>query len=146
MRWRGFSHYSKSQYETALLTYLYDFFFLPIQKYGQMLVWSYTYIDDTQDVEGFMIVNYVTTLALLMSLQDIFRWQQQNIILARLKNDSNSSFSISLFQNDTFHIRWSYSEEDPSKEPADLSQLPPMSRTGKRFPRRNVPKNSFFLN
>lgn len=36
------------------------------------------------------------------------------------------------FQNDTFHVRWAYSEQDPLKEPADLSQLPPMSRSGSR--------------
>ena len=35
-------------------------------------------------------------------------------------------------QNDTFHVRWAYSEQDPLKEPADLSQLPPLSRSGSR--------------
>ena len=29
-------------------------------------------------------------------------------------------------------MRWAYSEQDPLKEPADLSQLPPMSRSGSR--------------
>ena len=42
-------------------------------------------------------------------------------------------FSIFLIlQNDTFHIRWSYSEEDPIREPADLSELPTLSRSGSR--------------
>ena len=35
-------------------------------------------------------------------------------------------------QNDTFHIRWAYSDQDPLKEPADLSQLPVVSRSGSR--------------
>lgn len=29
-------------------------------------------------------------------------------------------------------MRWSYSDQDPLKEPADLSQLPPASRSGSR--------------
>ena len=29
-------------------------------------------------------------------------------------------------------MRWAYSEQDPLKEPADLSQLPPLSRSGSR--------------
>ena len=41
-------------------------------------------------------------------------------------------FFLLLLQNDTFHVRWAYSQKDPSKEPADLSQLPPISRTGSR--------------
>ena len=44
----------------------------------------------------------------------------------------NVYFIFFLLQNDTFHVRWAYSQKDPSKEPADLSQLPPISRTGSR--------------
>jgi hypothetical protein len=41
-------------------------------------------------------------------------------------------FLLLIVQNDTFRVHWAYSDQDPNKEPADLSQLPPLSRSGSR--------------
>ena len=146
MRWRGFSHYSKSQYETALLTYLYDFFFLPIQKYGQTLVWSYTYIDDTQDVEGFMIVNYVTTLALTMSLQDMFRWQQQNSFLQGLRMILIVLFLSLYFRMIPFTLDGHTAKRIPRKNPLICLNYHQCHEQVSAFPEEMYQKNSFFLN
>jgi len=63
----------------------------------------------------------------------IVGYQYQENTVLRFKRKINTCDGEDLaITNDTFHVRWAYSEQDPLKEPADLSQLPPMSRSGSR--------------